>query len=447
MIRKCRQAETSVQGDAPYRVSCDSIALFPPHTRGERPIFAKNSDRPDNECQPLLQVPSTNHADGEKLRCTYIEVDQVEHTYAFLGARPHWLWGCEHGVNENGVAIGNHTIYTRDPVPKTGLLGMDLVRLGLERARTAESAAEIIIELLERYGQGGSGYDGLDWAYHNSYLIADAEAGYLLETSDRNWALRRFTDRASASNHATIGTEWDRLSGNCEAHAREQGWWANEGERFDFAAAYRDSKTIPPFVSSGRYRTTSELTSDGQPADIARVKALMRDHYGDGQIYRPGVDPSTEDYFSVCMHAGAIGQTTSSMIVELGADEDEMTVCWVALGNPCMSVYLPVFPEADIPEPLLVGGKEPSNESAWFRFKRLAELVAKDFEKNAPIVLEHWAAYEAQLAGVTEEIAAAVEMGDLERGSEDRSELLEEFMNEAWAATAEQLDELEAKLA
>ena len=48
-------------------------------------------------------------------------------------------------MNENGVAIGNHTIYTRDPVPKTGLLGMDLVRLGLERARTAESAAEIII--------------------------------------------------------------------------------------------------------------------------------------------------------------------------------------------------------------------------------------------------------------------------------------------------------------
>ncbi|MFT5042011.1 MAG: hypothetical protein ACI8TX_002991 [Hyphomicrobiaceae bacterium] len=97
-----------------------------------------------------------------------------------------------------------------------------------------------------------------------------------------------------------------------------------------------------------------------------------------------------------------------------------------------MSVYLPVFPEADIPEAMLLGGKEASSDSAWYRFKRLAELVAVDVEKNAPIVFDHWAAYEKQLDGVTEEIAAAVEMGDLEPGCEDRIELLEEFMNEAW---------------
>jgi len=447
MTRRELQGVGRREESAPFRVSCDSIALFPPHVRGERPIFAKNSDRPDSECQPLLQVPAAAHADGDLLRCTYIEIEQVEHTYAFLGSRPHWLWGCEHGVNEHGVAIGNHTIYTRDPVPSTGLLGMDLVRLGLERATSAEGAAEVILGLIERYGQGGSGYEETDWPYNNSFLIADGSAGYLLEASDRNWALRRFEDRASASNHTTIGTDWDRLSDNCEAHAREQGWWTHDGERFDFAAAYRDAKTIPPFISSGRYRTTCDLTAEGRPADVAAVKALMRDHYGDGQIYRPGVDPSTEEYFSVCMHAGAIGQTTASMIVELGTDVDELTTCWVALGNPCMSVYLPMFPEAHVPEALLIGGKEPSKDSAWYRFKHLSELVSADVAKNAPLVLEHWAAYEAQLDGVTQEIAAVVEMGDLEAGCEDRIELLEEFMNEAWAATAEQLDELEAKLA
>jgi dipeptidase len=323
---------------------------------------------------------------------------------------------------------------------------MDLVRLGLERGETAEAAADAIIRLIEEHGQGGSGFDGVDWPYNNSFLLADGTTGFLLEASGRNWALRRFTDRGSASNHTTIGTEWERLSENCEAHAREQGWWAHDGERFDFASAYRDATTIPPFVSSGRYRATCDAAPEGKPADIGSLKALLRDHYGEDQIYRPGVDPSTEEYFSICMHADSIGQTTASMIVELGADKDELTTCWIALGNPCMSVYLPVFPEADIPAALLAGGKEPSEESAWFRFKRLSELVAKDVSANAQLVFDHWAAYEQQLDAVTTEIAAAVEMGDLDSGCEERTDLLEEFMNEAWAATAEQLDELEAKL-
>mgnify|MGYP003411426687 FL=1 len=105
---------------APFRICCDSVVALPPRTRGSRPIFAKNSDRPPDEAQPLIQVAAVDHRPGSKLRCQYIEIDQVSRTHAFLGSRPHWLWGCEHGVNEHGVAIGNHTIYTKDPLGETG---------------------------------------------------------------------------------------------------------------------------------------------------------------------------------------------------------------------------------------------------------------------------------------------------------------------------------------
>jgi secernin len=42
--------------------------------------------------------------------------------------------------------------------PLSGPTGMDLLRLGLERGRTAKQAVEIITSLIERYGQFGSGF-------------------------------------------------------------------------------------------------------------------------------------------------------------------------------------------------------------------------------------------------------------------------------------------------
>lgn len=65
-------------------------------------------------------------------------------------------------------------------------------RLGLERADTAEKAVDVISDLLERYGQGGSCMeDECSFTYHNSFLIADRTEAWLLETSGKLWAAER----------------------------------------------------------------------------------------------------------------------------------------------------------------------------------------------------------------------------------------------------------------
>ena len=130
--------------------SCDTLAVHKSLTAASANLFAKNSDRDVDESQPLIWFPAKKYPAGEKLRCTYIEIDQVEETYGMIGSKPWWIWGFEHGVNEHGVAIGNEADWSEvPPNDQEALLGMDLLRLGLERGKTAYEAMHVIIDLLE----------------------------------------------------------------------------------------------------------------------------------------------------------------------------------------------------------------------------------------------------------------------------------------------------------
>jgi dipeptidase len=426
------------------RTSCDSVVALGVATANRTTIFAKNSDRiPDDECQPLRQVPAADHPAGSRVRCQYIEIDQVRHTHAALLSSPYWLWGAEHGVNEHSVAIGNHTIFTKDPVADVGLLGMDLVRLGLERSASALEAAETIIALIERHGQGGSGFVDKHWPYHNSFLIADPKGAWLLEASAKNWALARVATTAAASNHASIGREWERLSADCIAHAASQGWCDGSpgAGRFDFAAAYRDLSLIPAVVSSGRYRATCQTLREGVGRlDVRAFKRLMRDHFENGEVYRPGRQPDDERFFSVCRHDAA-GVTTASMVTELREPATGPQVCWVAFCNPCTGPYLPVFPAGEIPGALATGGATPSGDSAWWRFKRLLTAIAGDPERYR-IARAYWSELEPDIEQEADRFVA----GCGAQGARALRAQATEFMDAIWRRTVERLESLEARL-
>jgi dipeptidase len=279
-----------------------------------------------------------------------------------LGSRPIWLWGFEHGVNEHGLAIGNETIFGREPPAAVGLLGMDLVRLGLERAATAEQALAVLIDLIEAHGQGGSGFREFEFPYNNSFLIADPRQAWILEALGRTWTARRCHATDAITNHVTIGGDWERLSPGAGERARALG----EPERtpFDFAAAFRDRENIPAAMSEGRLRRSRGLLANARgDVTAATLRRVLRDHDATGARFVRGARPEEEAFHTICMHEG-VARTVASMIAELEEDRRGPQTAWISFGRPCASLFFPVVAAGVLPRALCEGTDAPS-DALW----------------------------------------------------------------------------------
>ncbi len=253
---------------------CDTFVALSDATADGSVILAKNSDREPNEAHEIVLVAGADHPDSALVQCTYREIAQVPRTHAVLLAKPYWIWGAEMGANEHGVVIGNEAVFTKVPhEQEPGLIGMDLLRLGLERGSTAAEAVDVITDLLAEHGQGGTCGHTRDLRYDNSFLVADAGEAWVLETAGREWAAQRVTSSRSISNAITIGASFDRGSDGLVGHAVQQGWCRGP-EDFDFGRCYSDL-VYTRFSDARRRqcRTTDCLTERSGRVDVAAAIA------------------------------------------------------------------------------------------------------------------------------------------------------------------------------
>ncbi|XP_041662815.1 secernin-3 [Cheilinus undulatus] len=280
--------------------SCDTFVALPPSAEGQRIIFGKNSDRPCDEVQEVVYFPAADYEGGAKVECTYIEIEQVAHTYAVVLSRPAWLWGAEMGANEHQVCIGNEAVWGRESADDDeALLGMDLVRLGLERADTAEKAVDVITELLEKYGQGGSCMECQSgFTYHNSFLISDRKEAWLLETSGKYWAAERVeAGHRNISNEYSITTKIDKEHPEMREYAQSKGWW-NGKTQFNFSAVYSYATTGRIEASGSRYCEGKKMLENSNGHITAeKMMNILRDK--DSGINMEGMFMTTGSMVSV----------------------------------------------------------------------------------------------------------------------------------------------------
>lgn len=357
---------------------CDTFIALPAATGSRFTLFAKNSDRPPNEAQYMDWFPGKDHEPGQRVSCTYLEIPQSRHTNAVLLSRPFWMWGGEMGVNQHGLAIGNEAVFSKIRANKEpALLGMDLLRLGLERARTAQGAIDVITNLLEEYGQGGNCVQHGHLYYHNSFLISDPAESWVLETVDRHWAAKKVNLLYSISNLWSLESSWDYSSSGLEDYIVSKGL-SKSADEINISADLSD--LIYSTFADGKRRSTRSrelMTRCQGEITVQTLASILRDH-GERSDPRPGLSGS-----DICMHAslGPIrgSQTVGSMVAVL--DIDNALIFSTGTAAPCTGIFKPFWVDAP-PELGPVPSDRYDPETLYWDHERLHRAVIRNFPER-----------------------------------------------------------------
>ena len=385
---------------------CDTFVALGPATRDGYAIFAKNSDRPADESQPLELHERAEHSPGATLKTPFVDMPQARLTHRHIGSRPYWCWGYEHGFNEHQVVIGNEALQSRLRPSGPTLVGMDLVRLGLERGATASEAVEVITTAVAEHGQGEFEHPGGHRTYDNGFIVADPREAYVIETAGHEWAVRSVATHAAISNVYSITGDWDRVSPGAEGIAAEIGW---KGERLSFAEAFTEADHLSGSGYLRRARSCGVLDRHERRIDAEVMMALLSDH-ADGDSEPGGFVTDIDPGRGICMHPvrgdGASGNTAASLVADLCDDGSRLPIYWTSMYSPCLGVFLPTFLQGDLPPALSLGGAEPSLASVWWTFHRLAQAVLEIPGRRAAEVRARWAGLQSELLETAYPVAA-----------------------------------------
>ncbi|MCK4431599.1 MAG: C69 family dipeptidase [Candidatus Aminicenantes bacterium] len=377
----------------------------------------------DGEFLPLLEyVPAQDHKPDE-----YIEikgrdgklrgkVKQVSHTYAVVGL-----------MNEHQLAIGETTFGGRRELRNPdGLLHyFFMMRLALQRAKTAREAIKVMTELVGEYGYASSG---------ESFSIADTNEAWIMEMigpgpggKGAHWVALRIPDGyiSAHANMSRIGefplNDADNCiySKNVISFAEEKGYYYKKsGKPFSFRYAYHPSSPSNLRTCAARVWSMFRRSAPSQnfSPDFQRgvkgtkpyplwikpdkklslqdVMAIMRDHYEGtefdmtkgldaGPFRSPnrwrnltweveGVKYSWERPISTQQTAFSfISQSRSWLPNAIGG------VYWYGWDDTYTTCYVPLYCCInDLPKSFTVGDLQKfSWDSAWWVFNFVANIA------------------------------------------------------------------------
>jgi len=352
---------------------CDTFVALGNSTKSGSVLLAKSADTEVNEAEQVVRYARREYGDGTLARITHRTIPQARVTHQVILGRSFWAWGSELGCNEHGVAVGNEAAFSNQKADADGACCLDLCRLAVERGDSARSAVEAVGEVVEGYGQGGNCQMMGNFYFDSGLLIADRKEAYVVNCAGKNWAARQVSDVMAISNRFQITDDWDlsslKPSNGTKPNFRKL--FADEKRENEVAALKRECRALDLLQSRKGSVTVKDM------ADI------LRDVGDDPESYNI---PDDELPSRICMHAGPyesrFWHATGAMITD--SSEDGVVVWMTATSATDLSVFKPLFFDADMPDM----GPPPtgtySEGTLWWKHEHLHRRAVADYRTLKP---------------------------------------------------------------
>ena len=328
----------------------------------------------------------------------------------------HGHWGSA-GFNTAGVGMSatesifsSDEILKHDPLVENGVAENSVFNITLPYVRTAREGVERLGMLIEKYGIA----EGFGIGFVDS-----KEIWYLETACGHRWlACRMPKDQYFVTGNQSRFRTYDPndkenylASADLIEFAEKHGLYNPAQGDFDFHEAYaRDIKLdttynyprvwglqqffSPEIKNDVTKNTFPVFAKAAHKVTLTELRTAFRFHY-DNTEHDPYLNSNPKEPYRPV----SIFRTTQTHLLQVRPELPQAIGCvnYVAMGMADLGVFLPLYQGiTSYPEAYTKGNGESSDDSAYWKFRKIMVLGMTNYNKYAPIIKEAYANFEAE---------------------------------------------------
>lgn len=328
----------------------------------------------------------------------------------------HGHWGSA-GFNTAGVGMSatesifsSDEILKHDPLVENGVAENSVFNITLPYVHTAREGVERLGMLIEKYGIA----EGFGIGFVDS-----KEIWYLETACGHRWlACRMPKDQYFVTGNQSRFRTYDPndkenylASADLIEFAEKHGLYNPAQGAFDFHEAYaRDIKLdttynyprvwglqqffSPEIKNDVTKNTFPVFAKAAHKVTLTELRTAFRFHY-DNTEHDPYLNSNPKEPYRPV----SIFRTTQTHLLQVRPELPQAIGCvnYVAMGMADLGVFLPLYQGiTSYPEAYTKGNGESSDDSAYWKFRKIMVLGMTNYNKYAPIIKEAYAKFEAE---------------------------------------------------
>ena len=328
----------------------------------------------------------------------------------------HGHWGSA-GFNTAGVGMSatesifsNDEVLKHDPLVENGVAENSVFNITLPYVRTAREGVERLGMLIEKYGIA----EGFGIGFVDS-----KEIWYLETACGHRWlACRMPKDQYFVTGNQSRFRTYDPndkenylASADLIEFAEKHGLYNPAQGAFDFHEAYaRDIKLdttynyprvwglqqffSPEIKNDVTKNTFPVFAKAAHKVTLTELRTAFRFHY-DNTEHDPYLNSNPKEPYRPV----SIFRTTQTHLLQVRPELPQAIGCvnYVAMGMADLGVFLPLYQGiTSYPEAYTKGNGESSDDSAYWKFRKIMVLGMTNYNKYAPVIKEAYAKFEAE---------------------------------------------------